>query len=202
MRNRRDDPRVDESSQSAELDKLVVDHLDDPDGCEQVISSLMDEYVQYVSREHALCLGCPVVRSGPQIVRSMLNWKARRDGRLSHWRHRDIRAFLHDHFPREVSTDRQLMLDATSGATDLAYFMSDRGSLNGDDVHVLVTAADDVFKELTGGVSSYREEPVIVSPRAAELLAMGASLAQVSTSAPQRRAKRKAARAARKRNRR
>jgi hypothetical protein len=169
MRNRQITPSVGESAQSAEFDQLVVDHLGDPDGCEQVISSLMDEYVQYVSREHALCPGCPVVRSGPLIVRSMLDWKARRDGRLSHWRRRDIRAFLLDHLPHGVSTDRQLMLDATSGATDLAYFMSDRGSLTGDDAHVLVAAADDVFKELTGGMSSYREQPVIVSPRAAEL---------------------------------
>lgn len=202
MKNREITPSVSESSQSEECDKLVVDRLSDPDGCEQVISSLMDEYVEYVSREHALCRGCPVVRSGPLIVSSMLEWKARRDGRLSHWRRRDIRAFLHDQFAHEVSKDRQLVLDATSGATDLAYFMSDRGSLNGDEVHVLVAGADDVFRELTSSVSSHREQPVIVSPRAAELLAMGASLAQVSTSAPRRRAKRTAARAARKRNRR
>jgi hypothetical protein len=201
MRDRTSSPWVGEPAQSAEFDELVVDHLGDPDGCQHVISSLMDEYVQYVAREHALCLGCPVVRSGPLVISSMLDWKARRDGRLSHWQRRDIRTFLDDHFRHEVSTDRQRMLDATSGATDLAYFMSDRGSLIGDDVHVLVAAADDVFKELTVGVSRHRE-PVIVSPRAAELVAMGASFAQVSTSAPQRRAKRKAARAARKRNRR
>jgi hypothetical protein len=199
MRNRAITQSVGESAQSEEFGEFVVDH-GDPDGCEQVISSLMDEYVQYVAREHALCPGCPVVRSGPLIVRSMLEWKARRDDRLSHWRRRDIRAFLHDHFPNEVSTDRQLMLDAPSGATDLAYFMADRGTLTGDGVHVLVAAADQVFEELTGGVSSNRG-PAIVSSRNAGVLPMSASLAQVPTSATQRRAKRKAARAARKRNR-
>jgi hypothetical protein len=201
MRNREITTSVGGSAQPEECDKLVVDHLGDPDGCEQVISSLMDEYVQYVAREHALCPGCPLVRSGPLIVSSMLEWKARRDDRLCHWRRHDIRAFLHDHLPDEVSTDRQLMLDASSGATDLVFFMADRGTLTGDDVHVLVAAADEAFEELTDGISSYRG-PAIVSPRIAGVLPVSASLAQVSASATQRRAKRKAARAGRKRNRR
>jgi hypothetical protein len=201
MRNREITPSVGESAQSEEFDKLVVDHLGDPDGCEQVISSLMDEYVQYVAREHALCTGCPVVRSGPLIVRSMLEWKARRDDRFCRWRRHDIRAFLHDHLPDEVSTDRQLMLDATSGATDLVYFMADRGTLTGDDVHVLVAAADEVFEELTDDSPSYRL-PAMVLPRAAELLAMSGRPGRSPTSPTQRRAQRKAARAARKRNRR
>ena len=42
----------------------------------------MDEY-EYLESEHAICPACSVVRTGPVIVRSMLEWKAtERDGRL------------------------------------------------------------------------------------------------------------------------
>jgi hypothetical protein len=50
---------------------LVVDQVGDPAGCQKAIASLMDEYERYLESEHAICPACPVVRTGPVIVRSM-----------------------------------------------------------------------------------------------------------------------------------
>jgi hypothetical protein len=50
---------------------LVVDHNADPDRCREVIAALMDKYERYVESEHTICPACPVVPTGPLIVRSM-----------------------------------------------------------------------------------------------------------------------------------
>jgi hypothetical protein len=129
-------------------DTPVVDYHGDPDRCEEVIAALTDEYGRYLEAEHALCPDCPVVCSGSVIVGSMLRWKAiHRDGRLGHWTREDIRAFLLDHFPRTVSFDPHLLGDAPTCAKDLVYFMSDRGTLAGDHVRVLVEAIEGVLNE-------------------------------------------------------
>jgi len=100
-------------------DTPVVDYHGDPDRCEEVIAALMDEYGRYLEAEHAICPHCPVVCSGPLIVRSMLRWKAiYRDGRLGHWTREDIRAYLFHHFPRTVSFDPHLLGDAPTCAKE------------------------------------------------------------------------------------
>jgi hypothetical protein len=62
---------------------LVVDHVADPDGCQEVIAALMGEYERYVESEHAICPACPVVRTGPLIVRSMLQLEGCRSRRAT-----------------------------------------------------------------------------------------------------------------------
>jgi hypothetical protein len=164
-------------------DALVVDYHRDPDRCEKAIAALLDEYGHYLEAEHAICPDCPVVCSGRLIVRSMLEWKAiYRDGRLGHWTREDIRAYLLHYFPHTVSFDSHLLGDAPTCAKDLVYFMSDRGTLAGDSVRVLVEAIEEVH-----------DEPLVVPGRGARASGQGR--------AP-RRTKRKAARAARKHNRR
>lgn len=129
-----------------EAARLVVDHVGDPDGCQTVIASLMAEYERYVESEHAICSACPVVRTGPVIVRSMLEWKAtHRDGRLGHWTVEDVRAYLLEHLPREVVEDRGVLSDAPTCAKDLVYFLSDRGTLAGDGVDALTEATEDLL---------------------------------------------------------
>ncbi len=131
---------------SGRLAALVVDHRGDPDRCREVIAALMDEYERYVQSAHAICPTCPVVRAGPLIVRSMLEWKAiHRDGRLGHWTRKDIHAYLLEYFPRRVSADRRLLLEAPTCAKDLVYFLSDRGTLAGDDPDVLREATEEVL---------------------------------------------------------
>jgi hypothetical protein len=162
---------------------LAVDHIHDASGREATIAALMDGYVEYVKNEHSICWGCPVVRSGTVIVRSMLEWKAiDRDGRLGHWTGRDIRDYLIGYLP-STAVDRRLLGDAPACAKDLVYFLSDRGTLAGDDVGVLADATDDVFYGLA-------KPSALIAPRAE------ANVAQ------RRRAKRKATRTTRKRNRR
>ena len=56
--------------------RLVVDYAEDTDRCMRVIAQLTGEYERYVESEHAVCPDCPVVRSGPFVVYSMLEWKA------------------------------------------------------------------------------------------------------------------------------
>lgn len=125
---------------------LVVDHVGDPDGCQKAIASLMAEYERYLESEHAICPACPVVRTGPVIVRSMLEWKAtERDGRLGHWTVADIQAYLLDHLPRRAVKDRGVLGDAPTCAKDLVYFMSDRGTLAGDHVDALTEATNEIL---------------------------------------------------------
>ena len=159
----------------------VAEHLRQADARDARIAALTYEYGEYVKREHAICRGCPVVRSGVPIVRSMLQWKATEgDGRLEHWTRRDIRQYLLGYLPT-ANLGRALIADAPTCAKDLVYFLADRGVLAGDDMSVLAVATDDVL-------DAY-------APPAAPL--NHGSRAQA---VERRRAKRKAARSARKRN--
>jgi len=126
----------------------VVDYADDTDRCMRVIAELAEEYERYVESEHAICPSCPVVRSGPFVVHSMLEWKAiYGDGRLDHWTVGDIHTYLLDHFPRKVSADRGLLADTPACVRDFVYFMSDRGTPACEDSGVLADAAEEVFDE-------------------------------------------------------
>ena len=159
-----------------------VGHDDDPWGCEPTVAGLVAEYAQYVHEEHAGCRGCPVVHSGVAIVRSMLEWKAiHDDGRLEHWTRRHIRDYLLHYLPT-ANVRCGLLSDAPTCAKDLVYFLADRGSLVGDDVGVLTEATDEVLYE---------------NVRPATVVASGFA----RSPAADRRAKRRAAGHARKRNR-
>jgi hypothetical protein len=169
-----------ESETSARVTgSLAVDHTDEPQGWESTVAALTAEYTQYVLDEHARCRGCPVVRSGVTIVRSMLEWKAvHRDGRLHHWTRRDLRDYLLGYLPT-ANLSRALLPDAPTCAKDLVYFLADRGTLVGDDVGVLVDATDEVFY-------GYGQPLDLLAPR------------PKARAAERRRARRKAGRAARK----
>ena len=207
----------------SELVRLEVDYTDDIDRCMRVIAELTEEYERYVETEHAICPDCPVVRSGPFVVYSMLEWKAiYGDGRLDHWTVGDIHVYLLEHFPRKVSATRQLLRDTPTCVRDFVYFMSDRGTLAGEDSGVLADAAEDAFDEFLAANRDRRNWGL-----AKQMLGGGDAIVgdddrhvRVATSLPEgvespratassggrgaaaRRGKRKAARAARKRNRR
>jgi hypothetical protein len=164
------------------MTSFAIGHNDDPWGCEPTVAVLVAEYAEYVREEHDLCRGCPVVRSGVAIVRSMLEWKeVHGDGRLEHWTRRDVRDYLLDYLPT-ANVRRVLLPDAPTCAKDLVYFLADRGSLVGDDVGVLTEATDEVLYE-------YVRPATVVASRSTR------------SPAADRLAKRKAARQARKRNR-
>jgi len=205
------------------LARIEVDYANDPDRCLAVIASLMNEYEEYVSAQHAICRGCPVDRAGPFIVHSMLEWKAiYGDGRLGHWTRDDIGRYLLDHFPRKVSADRQLRRDTPTCVRDFVYFMSDRGTLAGDELDVLADAGDELFDEFLAANKDRRNWGL-----AKRVLRGGAAFIDLDddryvdlatfppaspdpapptyrtgSGTPAERAKRKAARTARKRNRR
>jgi hypothetical protein len=205
------------------LARIEVDYANDTDRCLAVIASLTNEYEEYVSTEHAICPGCPVDRSGPLIVYSMLEWKAvYGDGRLGHWTRDDIGEYLLDHFPRKISADRQLERDTPTCVRDFVYFMSDRGTLAGDELDVLADAGDELFDEFLAANGDHRNwglakrmllgGAAFIDPeddRYAHLNTFPAANPQSTAPAhragsgtPPKRAKRKAARTARKRNRR
>ncbi len=120
-----------------------LDHYSD-DGA-SAIAALIAEYERYVRDQHASCWRCPVVLSGVQIVASMLEWKAARgDGRLEHWTRQGIRDYLLRYLPT-TTVSRALLVHAPTCAKDLAYFLSARGTLEGDDVGVLADATDEVL---------------------------------------------------------
>lgn len=206
--------------------RLAVDYADDTDRCMRVIAELTEEYERYVESEHAICPDCPVVRSGPFVVHTMLEWKAiYGDGRLDHWTVDDIHSYLLEHFPRKVPADRELLTDTPTCVRDFVYFMSDRGTLAGEDSRVLADAAEEVFDEflaanrdrrnwglakrtLNGGAAILDEEEDEEdrSMRLATLPAVGVESPRIAASSNGQRAaarcKRKAVRAARRRNRR
>jgi len=165
------------------MTSFAVGHKDDPRSRGPTVAGLVAEYAEYVREGHAICRGCPVVRSGVTIVRSMLEWKAiHRDGRLDRWTRRDIRDYLLRYLPT-ANASRVTLLDGPTCAKDLVYFLADRGSLVGDDVAVLTQATDEVFYGY-------------LRPSAA------AESQSAGSRGADRRAKRKAAGQARRRNRR
>lgn len=205
----------------SELARLEVDYTDDIDRCMRVIAELTEEYERYVETEHAVCPDCPVVRSGPFVVYSILEWKAiYGDGRLDHWTVGDIHVYLLEHFPRKVSATRQLLRDTPTCVRDFVYFMSDRGTLAGEDSGVLADAAEDVFDEFLAANRDRRNWGLAKQMLGGGDAAVGdddEGRVRVATSLPEgvesprssggqgaavRREKRKAARAARRRNRR
>ncbi len=175
---------VDEPEASGRVThSLAFDHVDDSGGRGSRVAALMAEYTQYVRDEHATCRGCPVVRSGVPLVRSMLDWKATYgDGRLDHWTRRDIRDYLLRYLPT-ASVSPELVADAPTCAKDLVYFLADRGTLSGDDVGVLAEATDEVFYGYARLADLIGSRPKAIP-------------------AERRRVRRKAARSARKRSRR
>lgn len=213
---------------SSDMEQLAVSYSEDTDRCMRVIEELTEEYERYVEREHAICPGCPVTRSGPFIVYSLLEWKAiYGDGRLGHWTLPHMREYLLEHFPRKISADLQMLRDTPACVRDFVYFMSDRGTLAGEDERVLADAAKDMFDEflavngdrrnwglakrtLFGGASLLdqgKKENDDDHTRMAAALPAGVGSqrpahAGGARSARQRQHKRKAARAARRRNRR
>jgi hypothetical protein len=190
----------------------------------RVIAALAEEYERYVDREHAICPDCPVTRSGPFIVYSLLEWKAiYGDGRLGHWTLPDIHEYLLEHFPRKISADLQLLRDTPACVRDFVYFMSDRGTLAGEDEYMLADVAEDVVDEflaanrdrrnwnlakrtLFGGASILeRGDDDNAQTVAVPLAGVGpvrVTRAGATRSGAERRDKRKAARVARRRNRR
>ena len=165
------------------MTSFAVGHNDDPLDRGPTVAELAAEYAEYVREEHAMCRGCPVVRSGVTIVHSMLEWKAiHRDGRIYRWTRGDIRDYLLQYLPT-ANVSRAMLRDAPTCAKDLVYFLADRGSLTGDDVAVLTEATEDVFY-------GYLRPAAVVD------------LHSTRSPGADRRAKRKAAGQARKRNRR
>lgn len=161
---------------------LAPDHVREPGAHATTVGALMAEYTQYVRDEHAICLGCPVVRSGVPLVRLMFEWKATRgDGRLEHWTRRDVREHLLRYLPT-ANMGRALLGDAPTCAKDLVYFLADRGTLAGDDVGVLADATDEIFYGY-GRLTTLIDQRPGTGPKG------------------QRRARRRAARSARERNR-
>jgi hypothetical protein len=137
-----------EAQGSRRVRRIVVDYADDTDRCMRAIAELTEEYERYVESEHAICPGCPVTRSGPFVVYSMLEWKAiYGDGHLDRWTVGDIHTYLLEHFPRKVSADRQLLGDTPTCVRDFVYFMSDRGTPASEDSRVLADTAEEVFDE-------------------------------------------------------
>jgi hypothetical protein len=68
----------------------------------------------------------------------------------------DIHSYLLEHFPRKVSADRELLTDTPTCVRDFVYFMSDRGTLAGEDSGVLADAAEEVFDEFLAGNCDHR----------------------------------------------
>lgn len=139
---------ISQKGATADRQALTVNYAEDPERCQAVVAGLLEEYEAYLDREHELCPGCPVERSGCFVAYSMLDWKAvYAGGRLYHWTRGDIHEYLFEHFPRKVSADDQLVRDTPTCVRDLMYFLSDRGTLAGDDLDVLAGAADQVAED-------------------------------------------------------
>jgi hypothetical protein len=196
---------------------LTVDYAEDSEGCAAIVTGLLEEYDAYVDREHEICPDCPVQRSGRFVANSMLDWKAvYADGRLDHWTEGDICEYLLEHFPRKVSASEQLVRDTPACVRDVLYFLSDRGTLTGDDPDTIATTADRLaadFARANGdprnwglakttfmgmGAGASSDRPAMTSAADQPPAARGRAKKKVVAA---RRRQRKAARVARKRSR-
>lgn len=204
---------------------LVVDYAEDTDGCYDALGELLAEYERYLGEQHRSCPGnCPVERSGVFIVSTMLEWKAiYGDGRLAHWTRGDVAEYLLGHFPRKISVGRRVLGDVPACVRDLMYFLSDLGMLRGDALDELALLGEELYEQFVVAALDKRNwgmaksffagspgglvDPIVVeqpmSGRAASPLGAMRDVGGREPRAPaHKRAKRKAASSARKRNRR
>jgi hypothetical protein len=212
------------SARTGKLGELVVDYAADPEACYATIGELLEEYEAYLEEQHASCPDCPVWRSGNFIAGSLLEWKAvYSDGRLSHWTRADIAEYLLDHFPRKISAGREVLADTPACVRDLIYFLSDCGTLSGDALDELATAGEELYDQFLAANRDRRNWGLAKSfvmdahpsldgpglgegpgPIAASRTVRASVGGRPRTRGPSqvKRAKRKAARTARRRNRR
>lgn len=202
---------------------LTVDYAEDTEGCYEALGELLEEYERYLGEHHSWCPGgCPVKRSGVFIVSTMLEWKAiYGDGRLAHWTRNDVAEYLVGHFPRKISAPRRVLGDVPACVRDLMYFLSDLCVLRGDPLDDLSAAGEELYerfvvaavdrrnwgmaKSLFAGSPGGLVAPIVVEQPIGDIPSRGASrgVGGREPRAPAaKRAKRKAVRGARKRNRR
>src|ERR687895_489616 len=133
-----------------------------------------------------------VFRGGHYVAGSMLHWKhGYGDGRLGHWTRADVEEYLLDHYPRRLSADDDLIACTPACVAAFLGFLDERDLLTGDPPDELAL----VCRRLGPRFERAERDRVLPSLPRAEPAAR-------RRDGRERRTKRKATRAARRRNRR
>src|ERR687896_15028 len=163
---------------------------EDEEGLEDLIDVLLEEFDEYVHAAHGE--DGRVFRGGHYVAGSMLHWKhGYGDGRLGHWTRADVEEYLLDHYPRRISADDDLIACTTACVAAFLGFLDERDLLTGDPPDELAL----VCRRLGPRFERAERDRVLPSLPRAEPAAR-------RRDGRERRTKRKATRAARRRNRR
>jgi hypothetical protein len=187
--------------------ELIVDAVEDEDGFHRLMEVLLDEFEQYAKAAYP---GDSVVwEHGDFVASTMLQWKGGYDdGCLGRWTPIDLAEYLLDYFPRKVSIDEEAVDAIPECVRAFLGFLDARGSLSGASLEELEQACEtleDEFDERARDSSHWGLAKSLVTRMQAEGVdpsAPGLSAGAGSRAPKQRAERRKAQRAARKRNRR
>jgi hypothetical protein len=155
---------------------------EDQEGLQDLLDALLEDFDEHVRATYGE--DGPEFRAGDYVAGSMLHWKhGYRDGRLGQWTRADLEEYLLDHFPRKLSADHDLIACTPDCVAAFLSFLDQRELLTGDPLAELESACG----ELRGRFERAARDRGSTPRRGG-----GAD----------RRSKRKATRAARRRNRR
>jgi hypothetical protein len=126
--------------------ELTVDAAEDEDGFERVMKMLLDELEQ-----HAIVAyppGSVVWEHGDFVASTMLQWKGGYDdGRLGRWTRADLSEYLLDYFPRKVSVPAETLAAVPECVRAFLGFLEARGSLTGEPLEQLEHTLDQLRGE-------------------------------------------------------
>jgi hypothetical protein len=173
----------------------------------ELADELLDALITKLEEDRSGDAG--LLEHGPDIAFLMIDWKIGYADRLfTHWTQADVREFLLDWFPRTGASDEETLAAVPSAMVAFLRFLQERRLLSGASIEALagtVTRIRDPFHDAARGsdqaaldartadfnLRSFEERVLVLGPSIGSTAAAGG-----------RRTRRKAPRAARKRNRR
>jgi hypothetical protein len=204
------------------LPRPEVEHVDEEAALQEHADDLVDAFAQVLEQdEHA----SPALReNGPYIAHCMLDWKlGYADGNPGRWTLGDLRELLLDWFPRKVTADDETIEIAADAVMRFLRFLADEGLLDApvplSSLEAAVVRLRPRFERACGDPRRWGPSKALVAEMVADGVDMGDERAVESwiegynarlldrrtvapaRPAPAKRAKRKAVRQARRRNR-
>ena len=179
-------------------ERLAVDVLDDEERACATVDRLLDEFGDHVERRFP-DVELPLAFVADSMLTYKLNYA---DGLLGHWPPPELAAFLLDWWPRKVIADRETEQAAPVAILSFLGFLAARDSLSGGSLGELSDALEELEEPFLDACEDVAGWGIGRPLLAGGALGRGGPRAAGRQPRADRRTRRKAARAARKRNRR
>jgi hypothetical protein len=179
-------------------ERLAVDVLEDEGHAYATVDRLFDEFGDHVERRFP-DVELPLAFVADSMLSYKLNYA---DGLLGHWPASELAAFLLDWWPRKVIADRATEQAAPAAILSFLGFLEARDSLSGGSLGELSDALEELSEPFLDACEDVAGWGIGKSLFARGGLERDATHGAARQPRADRRARRKAARAARKRNRR